>query len=133
MLPSLVANAQSPVVYLNCSFVRTSSGSNFPTTTVQDTSVIRIDLSTGLASGGGAASIVSDASEFQSKITDMEIVGRARGSIAWIGSGTEMTRGVFSINRVSGKYAGNYRLEFSQGGYREDFEEGACKVGKPAF
>lgn len=133
MFLSFFACAESQVIYLNCSLLRTSSGSSFAANTVQGNSGIRIDLASGLASGDGIASFVSEASEFQSKVTDLEIAGRASGSIAWIGPGTKMTRGFFSINRITGKYVANYRLEFSQGGFSEALEEGTCTVRKRAF
>lgn len=133
MFLSFFACAEPQVIYLNCSLVTTISGSAFPTNTVQDLKVVRIDLSTGRATGGGIASLISEASEFQSKITDLEIKGYGRGVIAWIGPDFEMTRGDFTINRVSGKYVANYRLDFGQGGFREDSEQGTCSVGKRAF
>lgn len=130
---SFVAYAEPQVIYLNCSLVTTSTGSSFPDNTVQDTKVVNIDLSTGRASGSGAASFISEVSEFQSQITDLEIKGFGKGVIAWIGPDSVMTRGAFTINRVSGKYVANYKLDFSQGRFREDFEEGICTVGKRAF
>ena len=133
MFLSFFACADPQVIHLNCSLVTTISGSAFPTNTVQNPKVVRIDLLTGRVTGGGIASLISEASEFQPQITDLEIKGYGRGVIAWLGPESKMTRGVFTINRVSGKYFANSRFDFSQGGFREDFEEGTCSVGKRAF
>ncbi len=131
MIITLPALAEPKFVYLNCALVLTSSGTLFSTKTENKTESVRINLSTGIADGGGIASFISQASEFQPTVTNFEIKGSGRGTVAWLGQDTKMY-GIFSVNRFSGKYFATSKIEFVSG-FTEYLEDGICTKADRAF
>ena len=130
---SLALQAQTPIIYLKCSLMTTSSGSKFATNTNEKTTALKVVLTTGRVSGGGIASILSDTSDFAAEVTDFEFKGSGSGLVAWIGPGLKITQGVFKINRITGDYFGTVRYTFEDGNYRADLETGNCAPAQKSF
>lgn len=130
---SLTLQAQTSIANLKCTLQTTSSGSKFATRTTETITAMMVVLTTGRATGGGIASLLSETSDFASEVTDLEIKGSGRGTVAWMGAGGRVTRGGFKINRVTGDYFGTYKYELDDGTYREDIETGNCVALQKAF
>ena len=115
--------AQSPALILRCTGSIETFGSKFPRSTKQDSFDLQVNTSTG-SIRGGFAELITNAENFDPRVTDTEISATAVGK-SLLPKTFLMPGAYYSLNRFTGTYSLKTILHFPEG---NDFSETTVKA-----